>query len=439
MVYTTDGKGVITYASAQFLHSMDYEKHEMVGKPYTNFIQTQLKTLKPETHLKSNEMSFIKKDGSYLNVIQFIVAEKESSSSGAYFSAYLHNLNNYTKKIKSQSALIDKFHLSFKNSRVAMWDYDIKSGRIYWQMQNFNFYETAGFRKFLSIEEIMNMIHPEDAPNVMSSLQEAISSGKSSLSVEFRVPLKSGKLKYISTYCNIERNSKGEITSIVGIDIDVTSLKRTEEQLALLNYRFKMAIESSKMGVWDWDIESDKSYWCERMYKMYGATSEDKQFDANRWCDRLHPDDKEEGMRTQKESLRTGKDYVSEFRIIYKNNEIRHIKAFGCVLKNREGKAIRMIGVNIDVTAEKQTQSALIHAQKFSALGEMTGEVAHEINNPLSIIDGYVDRLLRNFEKNEILIDPTLNDLRKIKRTVARIANIVKGMRRYTLYARRNS
>jgi C4-dicarboxylate-specific signal transduction histidine kinase len=85
-----------------------------------------------------------------------------------------------------------------------------------------------------------------------------------------------------------------------------------------------------------------------------------------------------------------------------------------------------------NITSRKEAEMKLTQASKLSALGEMAGGIAHEINNPLSIIKGYVDLLKRLSTRGALKEDILLQYIEKMDSTVGRISKIVNGMRRFS-------
>lgn len=95
----------------------------------------------------------------------------------------------------------------------------------------------------------------------------------------------------------------------------------------------------------------------------------------------------------------------------------------------KDGSRI-LVGVIRDVTERRRQEAQLAHSAQLASLGEMAGGVAHEMSNPLAVVDGIVTAILNDFlsgiapSKEELV-----SDLRNIKITVERIAKIVHGMR----------
>jgi C4-dicarboxylate-specific signal transduction histidine kinase len=96
---------------------------------------------------------------------------------------------------------------------------------------------------------------------------------------------------------------------------------------------------------------------------------------------------------------------------------------------NNEGSPVRSIGTVQDITETTNTNAAVQNASKMASLGEMAAGIAHEINNPLTIIQGKAGQLKRMITKQEIDPVKLKDDLEKITETVERISNIINALR----------
>ena len=120
--------------------------------------------------------------------------------------------------------------------------------------------------------------------------------------------------------------------------------------------RLQLATASANIGIWDWDVLSNKMIWDERMFDMYGITSSTFVSTVDAWTNALHPDDKDAAVSASQAALNGEKEFDINFRIFLPDGKVKHIKANAIVLRGMDGKAERMIGINTDVTEHMEVQ-----------------------------------------------------------------------------------
>jgi PAS domain S-box-containing protein len=143
----------------------------------------------------------------------------------------------------------------------------------------------------------------------------------------------------------------------------VSKIRLAQQKLRENEDRFKIATEAGGIGVWDRDIVNDRLLWDDRMYELYGVHKEDFGGAYDAWKQCLHPDDIDRASVEVAAAERGEKPLDTEFRIIRPDGEVRHIRAFGKVIRDETGRPVRMTGTNQDITdhkqAEQQVQSQL--------------------------------------------------------------------------------
>jgi PAS domain S-box-containing protein len=155
--------------------------------------------------------------------------------------------------------------------------------------------------------------------------------------------------------------------------------------------RLELATAAADIGVWDRDIVNNQLIWNERMYPLYGINPDEFDGTYMTWKKQIHPDDLQTASTAVAEAEQGKKEFDTEFRIIRPDGEIRYIKAFGKVLRDDEGRPLRMIGINYDITdrkqAEQNAQSQLNELNRWYkvTLGRETRvlELKREINEIL--------------------------------------------------------
>jgi two-component system, LuxR family, sensor kinase FixL len=137
---------------------------------------------------------------------------------------------------------------------------------------------------------------------------------------------------------------------------------RLAEQEALDNAsaRATLATESYGIGIWEWNLQSGK-FSCDRLiYQIYGLKHDcDNLHDIEFWAGRAHPEDRVAVEQALQDCIAGIRPYDTEFRIVWDDGSIHHVKATGMVTRDQDSIAFRMIGTNMDITARKQAEEAL--------------------------------------------------------------------------------
>ncbi len=138
--------------------------------------------------------------------------------------------------------------------------------------------------------------------------------------------------------------------------------RRRETELARLSRRLELALATSRVGVWEMNITSGQLSWDERMMEIFGLDGAEAVIDYPEWTARVHPDDFARAEREFNASIRSGERYISNYRIITPNGDIRHVRAIGAIYQEH-GASPRMVGVTWDVTPDVRLSQDLMRAK----------------------------------------------------------------------------
>ena len=199
-------------------------------------------------------------------------------------------------------------------------------------------------------------------------------------------------------------------------------------------HRLQLCLSSSAIGIWEWDLESQSLIWDESMYRLYEIEGNSFSGAYSAWEKTIHPDDSQNVQEIVKNSLSNKVDLDFVFRIISpKTKKLKHIHSKAYLKLDGQKKPMKYYGINIDITSEIEAKERLVYSTKMASLGEMAGGIAHEINNPLAIIKGRVNSVLKileneNFERKQ----EALSKLQNIDATTDRVFQIVKGLKQFS-------
>ncbi|MBC7877081.1 MAG: diguanylate cyclase [Anaerolineales bacterium] len=178
---------------------------------------------------------------------------------------------------------------------------------------------------------------------------------------------------------------------IVVVTSDITERKQAEEDLRANEQRLHLAAAAGEVGIWDWDIVKDELIWDESMYSLYSIDEKDFSGAYDAWISTLHPDDRQFTDGEIQAALHGEREYAPEFRILRPDGIVRVIKATSQTIRDQDGKALRMIGTNIDITERKQAEEEIIklNTNLEMKVAERTDELAaaNKKLHELSIVD----------------------------------------------------
>ena len=127
------------------------------------------------------------------------------------------------------------------------------------------------------------------------------------------------------------------------------------------------------LGTWTWDIANNRSYMSNEHYRILGIEPVGKLITLDDFLQIVHPDDREAVAHGHAESIRTGKPYFMEHRILWPGDEERLIRERGTIELGRDGKPAVMHGITQDITEQKRMESALQSSEaRFRSIFENT-------------------------------------------------------------------
>lgn len=171
---------------------------------------------------------------------------------------------------------------------------------------------------------------------------------------------------------------------------DLLRAARIAADLETTKRRLALAAAAGRLAIWEWDIPGKRFWVSDEGRQLYGV-SPDVETDMALFLSRLHPDDREEVQQDMADAVEGKRPFRSEYRVVMPDGQERWIAATGRTERDVAGRVVLMRGVSIDCTDRKRSEletelqrSELRHLSRVSLMGEMSGALAHELNQPLT-------------------------------------------------------
>jgi PAS domain S-box-containing protein len=195
-------------------------------------------------------------------------------------------------------------------------------------------------------------------------------------------------------------DSHGAISGLIGIILDITERKETEQRLQESEKRLSLTLEATQIGIWDWDVKNDRWYASPIYYTMLGYEPRTGLGDRSEWLERVHPEDRAHvAEKIQDVLTRDFKGYRYEARMRHADGSYRwqQVMGFG-IERDRDGKVTRMLGTRMDISERKRAeQERLAHLRFFECMdqvnraiqgaNELEQMMGNVLNTMLSIFD----------------------------------------------------
>jgi PAS domain S-box-containing protein len=137
---------------------------------------------------------------------------------------------------------------------------------------------------------------------------------------------------------------------------DMARAARLTRELKITEKRLNLAADSANLGIWEWDLNKDEIWVTPGRRAQLGFPLSGR-ITSEQLISRWHPDDRDKVREAMKEAIENGRGYDAEFRIVLADGSVRWIASRGRVQIDQHGKARRLTGISLDITARKEAEA----------------------------------------------------------------------------------
>jgi PAS domain S-box-containing protein len=271
----------------------------------------------------------------------------------------------------------------------------------------------------LTGQQISARVHPDDRERLKAAMGE-LCPEMPHLQISYRMVHADGSVVWVDRNSRAHFDGQGRILRIVGMVADVTERKLAEHEVVLANDRLRLAMESGKSVGWEWDLKSGRDSWFGDVQTMFGVPAETFIGRAEDFYRYVHPEDRLQVSEAVAEARDSRIPYAAEFRVVRPDGTVRWVAAKGKFHYSPDGEAERMLGMAVDITERRHTETSL----------HLFRKLIDESNDAIEVVDPQTMRFLDvnekacrelGYSRDELLslrvydIDPALDESSEAK------------------------
>jgi len=232
-------------------------------------------------------------------------------------------------------------------------------------------------------------------------------------------------------------NKKKKPTKYLAIRFDITERKKSEQIVIKSNERFEKVTEATNDTIWDWDIVQKTFYRSKAIEKSFKPEVSKLLTTTDFRKKNIHPDDRKKTQNSLEYAVADPlcNRWEQEYRIINYQEEIIYVIDRSVIIRDEDGKAIRMVGAMTDISEQKQMdvklrdvnqvlqQHTLELERSNEELEQFAFVASHDLQEPLRMVSSFMDLLKRKYgdqfdEKGHQYIHFATDGAKKMKQII---------------------
>ncbi len=321
-----------------------------------------------------------------------------------------------------------RYALAARGANDGLWDWDVVAGRAYYSPR---LHEILGLDEGdlgIAPEALFERVIDEDREQVRAYLQGRIARQRRKFACECRVRHPAAGERW-TAWRGLIVYGDGQPLRVVGSLHDITERKGAEAALREREERLRILTDEAPVLLSMIDPDDKLIFANHRFLSFFGRSLDDMSHGRWEWMNDIHPEDLPETKRIYFEALRRQESVEMEHRVRRFDGEYRWVRETQVARFDDDGAFAGFVGALVDITDRKRAEAelarqreALYQSEKLSALGSLLAGVAHELNNPLSVVVGQATML------EDGATDPKIAErAAKIRRAADRCSRIVRS------------
>lgn len=191
---------------------------------------------------------------------------------------------------------------------------------------------------------------------------------------EIEMPYRHGAVRWIHAVYTPHHHQDGRVAGFVVMVTNITEQKATERALRESEERFRLATAAGDVGIWDWDIVTNRVSWSDAIYRIHGLQPGEFRGTVDAFVALVHPDDLGMVEKAIRRALDEITPYDIEFRAIRPDGAVVWISTKAQVMRDGAGVPYRMLGASVDITERKNAEAAIRESEARMYLAQQAAQ-----------------------------------------------------------------
>ena len=312
-------------------------------------------------------------------------------------------------------------------SGVGMWYWDILTDQVRWSVELEKLHGLQPGEFDGSMAMALSLIPDEEREATRQRIADALSSSKTSFESQgWRIRKSDGLKVRLSGWGHILYDESGKAIAMLGVAIDTTNKYADETRLKIQSEQIRLYTELATDYVYQvvFPALSPKPEIVAGSFERTTGYTPEQVEAVGGWIEIIHPDDR--GLASEAiPSLFEGRPVISEYRIVRPDGEIRWLRDHVRPILEK-GELKKIVGGVQDISEQKSLEEQLQQSKKLETLAQLSGAVAHDFNNVLTVmtagLESLGDSLDQTQDAKEILEDMQLALRRAAELTTSLLA-----------------